>query len=99
MTLFIAGSVLGPVSAFVSELFDTRYRYTAVGLSYNLAGILGGALTPILAASITAAYGGATFGYLLAGVALVSFLCAIVLKETRDTDLRLGHGHHGENAR
>jgi MFS family permease len=86
-TLFLAGIALGPMSAYVSELFETRYRYTAVGFAYNIAGIVGGAITPILAASVTAQYGGAALGYLLAGLALISFICALCLRETRGRSL------------
>jgi MFS family permease len=82
-TLFLAGIALGPMSAYVSELFETRYRYTAVGFAYNIAGIVGGAITPILAASVTAQYGGPALGYLLAGLALISLICALCLRETR----------------
>lgn len=84
---FIAGLASGPMSAFISELFHTRYRYTAAGLSYNLAGIVGGALTPILAAQIMDAYGGFVTGLLLAGFALFSLLCVRGLPETRDYEL------------
>jgi MFS family permease len=83
VTMFIAGIALGPMSAFVSELFETRYRYTAVGLTYNVGGVIGGAVTPILAASITAAWGGPAFGYLLGGLALISLVCVLLLRETR----------------
>ena len=82
-TLFVSGIALGPMSAYVSELFETRYRYTAVGFAYNIAGIVGGAITPILAASVTAQYGGPALGYLLAGLALISLICALCLRETR----------------
>jgi MFS family permease len=86
-TMLIAGFALGPMSAYVSELFETRYRYTAVGFSYNIAGVVGGAITPILAASITAAYGGAAFGYLLTFLALISLVCVLCLRETRGEPL------------
>ena len=86
-TMFIAGTALGPMSAFVSELFDTRYRYTAVGFSYNIAGVVGGAITPLLAASVTAAYGGPAFGLLLSGLAMISFICVLCLRETRGQKL------------
>jgi hypothetical protein len=75
------------MSAFTSELFHTRYRYTATGLSYNLAGIIGGGLMPIIGASITARYGGSAFGVVLAGTALVSLLCVLGLAETNGREL------------
>ncbi|MDH6293309.1 MFS transporter [Rhodococcus opacus] len=86
-SLIISGAALGPMSAYTSELFHTRYRYTAAGFCYNLAGIIGGALTPILAASITATYGGFAFGVLLACLSLVSLLSVLRLGETKGREL------------
>lgn len=57
LLLLVGGIALGPASAFLAELFATRYRYTAAGLSYNLAAILGGAVPPVLAAALQASYG------------------------------------------
>ncbi|OZD13058.1 MFS transporter [Rhodococcus sp. 06-156-3C] len=87
VTMAIGGVALGPMSAFMSELFETRYRYTAAGFSYNVAQIIGGATVPLLAASIIAAFGGFVFGLLLAALAVVSLLSAVALKETKDLEM------------
>ncbi len=86
-TMFIAGIAYGPVGAFLPELFQTRYRYTAAGFSYNIAGVLGGAIPPLVAAAITAAFGGFAFGVLLAAFCLISLVCTLALRETRDDDM------------
>jgi fucose permease len=59
-------------------------------LSYSLAGIVGGAVPPLLAAAIIPAYGSMTFGVILAAFCLVSLLCTLALKETRATSLDHG---------
>jgi predicted MFS family arabinose efflux permease len=87
ITLIIAGFIFGPIGAFMSELFHTRYRYTAVGLCYNAAGIIGGALPPLIAGPIIAAYGTIAFGRVLAAICLVSFFSCIALRETRRATL------------
>nr|WP_272919476.1 MFS transporter [Amycolatopsis rubida] len=87
VTMFVSGVAFGPMSALLSELFPTRYRYTAAGFSYNIAQIVGGAIPPLVAGAITAAYGGFVFGAFLAALCLVSLLCACGLRETRGTDL------------
>jgi MFS family permease len=87
VTLLIGGFVFGPVGAFMSELFHTRYRYTAVGLCYNAAGILGGALPPLIAGPIIAAYGALAFGGVLSALCFLSLCCCIALKETRNRSL------------
>ncbi|MEU6644087.1 MFS transporter [Saccharomonospora sp. NPDC046836] len=87
LTMFISGVAYGPMSALMSELFHTRYRYTAAGFSYNAAHIVGGAIPPMVAAAITAAYGGFVFGLCLAALCTVSLLCVRALAETRHYEL------------
>jgi len=45
----IYGTVYGPLAAFWSEQFDTRYRYTALSTLYQVSGILASGLTPLIA--------------------------------------------------
>ena len=87
VTLLISGIATGPLGAFLSEVFQTRYRYTATGLSYSLAGMIGGAIPPLIAAPIIEAAGGFTFGVILAAVALLSLVCIRVIGETQQLDL------------
>ncbi|MFE5502782.1 MFS transporter [Amycolatopsis japonica] len=87
VTTLIAGFAYGPVGAFMPELFHTRYRYTATGFSYNIAGVLGGAVPPLVAAAITAAYGGFAFGIFLTVLCLISLGCTLALRETRHAEM------------
>lgn len=87
MTTLIAGVGTGPLGAFLSELFNTRYRYTATAFSHSVAGILGGAVPPLAAPAIVAAFGGFAFGVVLAGACLVSLICVLAIGETRQLDL------------
>lgn len=87
VTMFLSGLATGPLGAFLSEIFPTRYRYTATGLSYSLAGMLGGAIPPLIAGPIIAASGGFTFGIILACVAVTSLVCVRLIGETRQLDL------------
>jgi hypothetical protein len=56
-------------------------------MGYNLAGILGGALPLILAPALTAAFGGMGVGMYMAALGLLSVVCVLALKETRDVAL------------
>ncbi|TFD08889.1 MFS transporter [Cryobacterium sp. TMT1-2-2] len=56
-TLLIIAGIYGPVGAFLPELFATRYRYTGAGMAYNLGALVGGGITPLVAASIIATSG------------------------------------------
>jgi len=87
VTMFISGLATGPLGAFLSEIFHTRYRYTATGLSYALAGMLGGAIPPLVAGPIIAAWGGFTFGVIMACIAAVSLVCVRLIGETKELDL------------
>lgn len=82
VTLAIFAVSYGPAGAFLPELFHTRHRYTGAGLGYNLAGILGGAVPPLLAPQLTSAFGSIAIGVMLSVTAVISFLCTRALAET-----------------
>ncbi|WP_344443826.1 MFS transporter [Kitasatospora nipponensis] len=87
----LLGVILGPVGAYLPELFPTRVRYTGAALTYNLGGVVGGATAPLLATRLTAEYGTATpVGWYLAGLGVVSLLCLRALPETGGCDLTRG---------
>lgn len=85
--MFISGIAGGPLGAYMSELFHTRYRYTGLALSNSVGTVVGGGIMPIVGVAIAAAYGGFAFGLALAGVAVVSLLCVLGLPETRNGSL------------
>ena len=78
----------GPTAAFVPELFATRYRYSGSALAQNLAGVVGGALPPLIAGTLLATYGSWAIGLMLATLALTSLGCTYLLPETSGTALR-----------
>ncbi len=86
-TLAIFGVAYGPCGALLPEMFATRYRYTGAGLGYNLAGVLGGAVPPLIAAPLAASFGGIAIGVMLAALAVLSFFCTRALVETKDLAL------------
>ncbi|MBY4574519.1 MFS transporter [Gordonia paraffinivorans] len=87
-TLLIFGIAYGPAGALLPELFEARYRYTGAGMGYNLAGILGGAIPPLIAAPLIAGPGAIWVGVLLAGLSAVSVICTIAIVETKDKAMR-----------
>lgn len=48
LTLSFHGVIVGGMSAYFTELFPSRVRYTAMSTSYSAATVLGGALAPII---------------------------------------------------
>jgi MFS family permease len=84
----LQGLAYGAAGAFLPETFPTRYRYTGAGISYNLAGIVGGAMPPLVAGPLAAVFGSVAIGVLLCALALLSLVCTAALPETKDHDLR-----------
>ncbi|MFF2203067.1 MFS transporter [Streptomyces sp. NPDC058145] len=73
------------IAAYLPELYEARVRCTGAAVGYNLGGVLGGALTPIVATAL-ADHGGRVpwgVGVYLTGIALVSLVCFALLPETR----------------
>ncbi|KAF0968903.1 MULTISPECIES: MFS transporter [Gordonia] len=87
-TLLIFGIAYGPAGALLPELFEARYRYTGAGMGYNLAGIFGGAIPPLIAAPLIAGPGAIWVGVLLAGLSAISVVCTILIVETKDKAMR-----------
>ncbi|MGI5289090.1 MFS transporter [Nonomuraea polychroma] len=83
-TLAIFGIAYGPIGAYLPEMFQTRYRYTGAGMGYNLGGILGGAIAPLLATELVGRYGTYAVGIMIAVLGLLSLICVIALGETKN---------------
>jgi metabolite-proton symporter len=77
----------GATASFIPELFDTRYRYTGTALAINLAGIVGGALPPLIAGPLIAMYGSWAVGPMLAILLVAGLVCTYLLPETKGTVL------------
>ncbi len=78
-------AMYGPMGAYFSELFPTRVRYSGCSLSFALAGVLGGALAPIIAVRLLSATGtSSSVALYVFAMAVVSFACLLLLSETLD---------------
>ncbi|MFI9509278.1 MFS transporter [Nocardia sp. NPDC052566] len=84
VTMSIYGIAYGPCGALLPEMFKTRYRYTGAGLAYNLAGVLGGAIPPLIATPLASSFGSYAIGLMLAGIGVLSLGCTWALVETKD---------------
>ncbi|MEU6772888.1 MFS transporter [Streptomyces sp. NPDC046759] len=73
------------VAAYLPELYEARVRCTGAAVGYNLGGVLGGALTPIVATALAERSGRVPWGVgvYLTGIALLSLVCFALLPETR----------------
>jgi MFS family permease len=78
----------GPQAAFIAELFDTWVRYSGASMGYQVAGIFGGALAPIIATALLAWSGSwvAVSLYVVAAIG-VTMVALVVARETAGEDL------------
>ena len=83
--LLMMGFVYGPLGAFLPSLFPPRVRYTGASMAFNLGGILGGGLAPIVAQALSNEGGLTPVGWYLAAAAMVSLIGLAPLK-ARYTD-------------
>ncbi|MFJ5079400.1 MFS transporter [Streptomyces sp. NPDC088553] len=86
------------VAAYLPELYEPRVRCTGAAVGYNLAGVLGGALTPIVATTLSDGGSGPPWGVAayLTVVALVSLGCFALLPETLPAKVKAEAGHRAE---
>ncbi|GHI83181.1 MFS transporter [Streptomyces xanthophaeus] len=86
--LLLHGAMYGPQAAFISEMFDTKVRYSGASMGSQLASIIGGALAPIIAVALLDDYDSSVpVSFYLAVAAVITALTVWAAKETRGRDL------------
>jgi MFS family permease len=88
VALFFHAAMYGPQASFIAEMFPTRVRYSGASMGYQLAGIFGGALAPIISVALLDRYDTslAVSVYVVAMLA-VTTLCVVLAPETSRVDL------------
>ncbi|MEU8246760.1 MFS transporter [Nonomuraea sp. NPDC048916] len=91
VALVTHAAMYGPQAAFIAELFSTRLRYSGASMGYQVAGIVGGGIAPIIAIKLFDMYGTtlAVSIYVVVALAITAVGLAIA-PETRDLDLTAG---------
>lgn len=74
LALLTMGFVYGPLGGFLAQLYPVPVRYSGVSVAFNAGGILGGAVTPLLAKQMTNLGHGGSIGLLLAGAGMLTLL-------------------------
>jgi metabolite-proton symporter len=82
LALFLMGLVYGPLGAWLPGLFPARVRYTGASLAFNVGGILGGALSPMVAQALAERGGLWPVGVYLSGAAVVSLVALACTRES-----------------
>ncbi|MBA4012001.1 MAG: MFS transporter [Phenylobacterium sp.] len=81
LALLTMGFVYGPLGAFLPGLFPARVRYTGASMAFNVGGIIGGGLTPLVAQALSTQGGLVPVGIYLAVAALISLVALLPLKQ------------------
>jgi metabolite-proton symporter len=86
--LLFHAAMYGPQAAFISELFPTRVRYSGASVGYQIAGVLGGALAPIISIALLKRFDSAlpVSLYVLGGL-LITIVSVWLAPETARIDL------------
>ena len=86
ITLGIVGhaAMYGPQASFFSELFGTKVRYSATSLGYQLASVVAGGLSPVIATALLAGSGGSALpiSAYMVGLALITLVSVYLAAET-----------------
>ncbi|WNE94360.1 MFS transporter [Streptomyces luomodiensis] len=78
------GAMIGTQPAFFTELFDSRVRYSGVALGHELASMVAGGFSPIIATALLA-WAGASWpiALFLVGMGVVTVIAVAAAPETR----------------
>jgi MFS family permease len=72
LALFVMGFAYGPLGGWLPSLFPAGVRYTGVSMTFNLGGIIGGAVAPIAAQALVERGGLAWVGAYLVAAGVLS---------------------------
>jgi MHS family shikimate/dehydroshikimate transporter-like MFS transporter len=84
-------AMYAPQASFVSELFGTRVRYSGLSLGYQLASVIAGGLSPIIATSLFAKTGNSwPIALYVIGMAAITTISVYAASETAHKDILAG---------
>jgi MFS family permease len=76
----VAGIGLAPLGRWLSQLFPVRVRYSGVAFAFNLGGILGGAVMPLIAQMMSTSGHLDLVGGLLVATGLMAFVAVSLVR-------------------
>jgi len=84
-------AMYAPQASFVSELFGTRVRYSGLSLGYQLASVIAGGLSPIIATALLAKFGRPwPIALYVIGMAAITTISVYLASETAHKELSAG---------
>ncbi len=96
----VLGTLEGAQPAYMCELFPTKVRFSGLGLGRELSSVLGGGLSPVIAASLLAHYRShVPVALYLAGLGIVTLIFLIFIPETWTRSKRQAAQRQAQQAR
>ena len=87
----VQGLMAGAQGGLFTEIFDVRFRYSGISIAYQLGGMIGGALTPIVATALFAAYHSSTpIALYVAALSLISLVSLFGIRKIAATEPESG---------
>jgi MFS family permease len=74
LALLVLGFVYGPLGGWMPTLFPVTVRYTGISIAFNGGGVIGGAMAPIAAQSLSNAGGAPLVGLFLSAAGVVTLI-------------------------
>jgi metabolite-proton symporter len=88
MFVFSHAAMYGPQAAFLSELFGTRVRYSGASLGAQLAAVVAGGLSPVIATTLLIrGYGRGALALYVIGMSVVTIAAVLWASETHKRDI------------
>ena len=88
IALLLMGFVYGPLGAWLPGLFPARVRYTGASIAFNVGGIIGGGMTPLIAEALVGRGGLSLVGGYLSAACALSLAALFLLRGTASGDSR-----------
>jgi MFS family permease len=77
----VQGLMSGAQGGLFTEIFDVRYRYSGISIAYQLGGMIGGAVTPIVATALFGAFRSSTpIALYVTALSLVTLVAVLGLR-------------------
>jgi len=88
VALVLHAAMYGTQASFIAEMFPTKVRYSGASMGYQVAGIFGGALAPIISVALLDRYDTSlAISLYVVAVLLLTTVCVLLAPETSRIDL------------
>ena len=81
LTMIAMGFTIAPLGSWLTRLFPVPVRYSGISFAFNTGGIIGGAVTPIIAARMSQVGAANYVGLLLVAAGLLSFTGVMLARD------------------